>query len=94
MAIGNRLRANHFIIIAKVIVVCILNTCHIWNLFICIEYENEVIINATSYIFVENEDNWLKTGDVSSSFHQIFQKYGLIYKIHRVSKANWWTLKA
>ena len=48
MAIGNRLRANHFIIIAKVIVVCILNTCHIWNLFICIEYENVVIINATS----------------------------------------------
>ena len=46
MAIGNRLRANHFVIIAKVIVVYILNTCHIWNLFIHIKTNSLLMLQV------------------------------------------------
>ena len=46
MAIGNRLRANHFVIIAKVIVVYILSTCHIWNLFIHIKTNSLLMLQV------------------------------------------------
>ena len=46
IAIGNRLRANHFVIIAKVIVVYILNTCHIWNLFIHIKTNSLLMLQV------------------------------------------------